>query len=77
MALTKCSECGREVSSKAASCPSCGAPISGMSVASPEFHGRGEGMFMKSLNCGCVATLILTGLIILAFMILPGLASTA
>lgn len=27
MALIKCSECGREVSDKAASCPNCGAPI--------------------------------------------------
>ncbi|NBR13632.1 MAG: zinc ribbon domain-containing protein [Flavobacteriales bacterium] len=27
MALIKCSECGREVSDKALSCPSCGAPV--------------------------------------------------
>lgn len=27
MALIKCTECGREVSDKAASCPGCGAPI--------------------------------------------------
>lgn len=27
MALIKCSECGREVSDKAESCPQCGAPI--------------------------------------------------
>jgi membrane protein YdbS with pleckstrin-like domain len=27
MALIKCSECGREISDKAASCPSCGNPI--------------------------------------------------
>lgn len=27
MALTKCKECSREVSSKAESCPQCGAPI--------------------------------------------------
>jgi len=27
MALTKCSECGREVSDKAVSCPQCGAPV--------------------------------------------------
>lgn len=27
MALIKCSECGKEVSDKAASCPNCGAPI--------------------------------------------------
>jgi len=28
MALIECSECGQQVSSKAASCPGCGAPIS-------------------------------------------------
>lgn len=27
MALIKCSECGKEVSDKASSCPNCGAPI--------------------------------------------------
>lgn len=27
MALIKCSECGKEVSDKANSCPNCGAPI--------------------------------------------------
>ncbi len=27
MALIKCSECGKDVSDKAATCPSCGAPL--------------------------------------------------
>jgi DNA-directed RNA polymerase subunit RPC12/RpoP len=27
MALIKCSECGKDVSDKAASCPNCGAPL--------------------------------------------------
>lgn len=27
MALTKCSECGKDVSDKAAACPNCGNPI--------------------------------------------------
>ncbi|MFZ6696827.1 zinc-ribbon domain-containing protein [Stenotrophomonas acidaminiphila] len=27
MALIKCTECGRELSDKAAACPGCGAPI--------------------------------------------------
>lgn len=31
MALTKCSECGREVSDKAAACVGCGAPLSSVS----------------------------------------------
>lgn len=29
MALIKCSECGREISDKAAACPGCGSPIAG------------------------------------------------
>ena len=28
MALIKCSECGREISDKAVSCPGCGCPVS-------------------------------------------------
>jgi zinc-ribbon domain len=33
VALIKCPECGKEVSSAAASCPSCGHPITGASQA--------------------------------------------
>ena len=29
MALIKCSECGREISDKASSCPQCGCPVTG------------------------------------------------
>ena len=29
MALIKCSECGREISDKASSCPHCGCPVTG------------------------------------------------
>ena len=35
MALIPCVECGRKVSTKAASCPGCGAPIS-LSIAAAE-----------------------------------------
>jgi uncharacterized membrane protein YvbJ len=76
MALTRCEECGREVSSKAAACPHCGAPISGMSIASPEFHGRGEGVFMKSMNCGCVVLIAIVVMIVIAIILLPAMAST-
>ena len=34
MTLVSCSECGKEVSDKATSCPNCGAPISGNSSVS-------------------------------------------
>ena len=30
MALTKCPDCGREVSERAPACPGCGAPIAGV-----------------------------------------------
>jgi len=38
MALTKCGECGKQISDKATSCPGCGAPveISTVSIASKE-----------------------------------------
>ena len=35
MALISCSECGKEVSEKAYSCPNCGAPISSNPSVSP------------------------------------------
>ncbi len=35
MALIRCPECGREVSSAAAACPSCGHPITGTHTAAP------------------------------------------
>jgi uncharacterized membrane protein YvbJ len=40
MALISCSECGKQVSDKAASCPNCGAPISAVSPVSlnPQSH---------------------------------------
>lgn len=37
MALTRCSECGREVSDKAVACPGCGAPVADLSS-----NGRGR-----------------------------------
>jgi len=42
MALISCTECGKEVSDKAASCPSCGAPISDASAVSlnPQSHAK-------------------------------------
>jgi RNA polymerase subunit RPABC4/transcription elongation factor Spt4 len=40
MALISCTECGRDVSDKAASCPNCGAPMLGTSAVSlnPQSH---------------------------------------
>lgn len=67
MALQPCSECGRDVSTRAANCPHCGAPVSGGSISDPQtVHGRGEGLFMKSLNCGCMVILAFFALIVIA-----------
>lgn len=33
MALVACSECGKQVSTLAANCPSCGAPVAGRTAA--------------------------------------------
>jgi hypothetical protein len=50
MALMKCPECGKEICNKASACPHCGVPMkAGGSIADPEFHGTGDGVFMKSL----------------------------
>jgi len=40
MALISCTECGKEVSGKAVSCPNCGTPILGASSAplNPQSH---------------------------------------
>lgn len=57
MALIKCSECGKEISSKALACPNCGVPLGSESIVDPEFHGKSEGVFLKSLNCGCMVML--------------------
>ena len=42
MALINCSECGKEVSDKASTCPNCGAPIAGKQEISfdPKSHAR-------------------------------------
>lgn len=70
MALIKCPDCGREVSSRAPVCPQCGGPIAAGSVVDPKtVHGRGEGVFLKSMNCGCIAVLLLIACVILAGVI--------
>ena len=63
MALISCSECGKEVSEKAVSCPNCGAPISGASSVSlnPQSHAKVTRTGAKWEGIGFV--LILVGLI--------------
>lgn len=58
MALIKCSECGREVSDKAGSCPGCGAPISTKATAAAA---------PAKKKTGCL-TWIITGILGLAIL---------
>lgn len=82
MSLIPCPACGHQVSDQASACPMCAHPIAKQdpaprdsspaddrTIADPEFHGRGDGIFMKSLNCGCVLALALTGCVVLLFVI--------
>jgi hypothetical protein len=47
MALIRCSECAREVSDKAATCPNCGAPVDhSLAIPVPENIGFEEGQFV-------------------------------
>ncbi len=64
MALIKCSECGKEVSEKAATCPNCGAPIaSGQEISiDPKSHARVTRTGAKWEGIGFI--LILLGIII-------------
>lgn len=52
MAIRECSECGKDVSSKAAACPNCGAPVD-----KRKDRGQREGCFLQTLNAGCVLIL--------------------
>jgi DNA-directed RNA polymerase subunit RPC12/RpoP len=40
MALMKCSECGKDVSSKAAACPHCGAPVAVAPNVTPQVESK-------------------------------------
>ena len=53
-ALITCPDCQRSISPNATACPNCGRPMKADSIADTAIHGRGEGIFMKGMNCGCV-----------------------
>lgn len=61
MTLIACSECGAEISGKAASCPKCGNPIEAAPEVQPETASSG-------LGCGGISLLILGAIIILAIV---------
>jgi predicted amidophosphoribosyltransferase len=58
MAIINCPECGSTVSDKAEKCPKCSYPI--QSNTKPR-----EGLFLQSLNFGCMFILVTVGAIIL------------
>jgi hypothetical protein len=71
MAMTECTECGREISSNAPSCPDCGNPIN---MKSGPFGGREKGMtvrpgFWHDPNVGAFGCLALIIIIIVLAII--------
>ena len=59
---------GKEISENAYSCPNCGNPISEVNPKQQpkiEVKGQREGCFLRTLNCGCMITFAIIGLIIL------------
>jgi len=60
MPLRACPDCSREVSDRAPTCPQCGHPFQ-VIVAMP----KTEGLFMQSLNIGCLIALGLMGFVAL------------
>lgn len=67
MALIKCSECGKEVSSNAANCPNCGNPIAAGFVPGNNTPHVTTEKTKKSLKAtGCVfVTMLLIGVFLL------------
>ena len=61
MALSKCPECGREVSDQAIYCPNCGAPISSSGIRDDHSDAKARGQFRSGA---------ITGIIGAAFIIL-------
>ena len=49
MALTTCKDCGREVSTSAASCPGCGAPITSAPIEKKTSSGAGVGCLVVGI----------------------------
>jgi hypothetical protein len=75
MALIKCPECGREISSKAPTCPGCGSPVG--SDARP-LGGIERGVttrpdFWHDPNVGCIGVAVF--LLLLIFLWVGGTAT--
>ena len=66
MALINCSECNNQISSNASSCPFCGNPIKVVNNAPKIIVKKGEGLFSKTLNAGCLVILLIIGFFVLS-----------
>lgn len=68
MGMIACPDCGRAVSDQAPSCPGCGRPI--LAKASPVVVKGGQGIFMKTLDLGCLIVLLAFFLLFLLVVVL-------
>lgn len=69
MALIKCTECDREVSDKASSCPGCGSPIAATpETTKPVRVKTSEDNFMTRSR-GCADVLLILFVILILFLI--------
>lgn len=66
MALINCPECKSEVSDKAEKCPKCAFPINPSEPITKEVESKSsEGLFLKTMNTGCLVLIIIITLILL------------
>ena len=63
MAMVKCPDCGKDISSSAMACPNCGHPMK--AALKP----KGEGCFLQTLNIGCALVLIVIIFIVIVLWI--------
>lgn len=67
MALTTCPDCSRKVSTEAVSCPQCGRPFANSPIVAPPT----EGLFLRTLNFGCAAVIVILALLFLIALWAP------
>jgi predicted nucleic acid-binding Zn ribbon protein len=61
MSIINCPECGYHISDKAEKCSKCSYPI--------QKNKQSEGLFLQSLNFGCMFILVTVGVIVLFFVL--------
>lgn len=75
MALINCPECKNEISDKAEKCPKCAYPINPSQDVTKEViveagNKSSEGLFLKTLNVGCLILFLIITLILVFFIFL-------